>query len=157
VADKRESQDLCFLSGVGRRRFVRRRIEPREGEIVTSQGRVLARHDGHEHFTVGQRRGLGVAATEPLYVLERDASRNRVVVGPQSELATTRVGLRDVLLHRRQDAVDAVKLRYRQSPLACRMSSEDELVLEDPAHAVAPGQTACLLHGDRVVGAGTIR
>jgi tRNA-uridine 2-sulfurtransferase len=157
VADKRESQDLCFLSGVGRRRFVRRRIEPREGEIVTSQGRVLARHDGHEHFTVGQRRGLGVAATEPLYVLEKDASRNRVVVGPQSELATTRVAVRDVVLHRRHDRVDAVKLRYRQSPLACRMSGKDELVLEHPAHAVAPGQTACLLHGDRVVGAGTIR
>ena len=156
VADKRESQDLCFLSGVGRRRFVRRRIEPREGEVVSRDGRVLARHDGHEHFTVGQRRGLGVAAAEPLYVIEKDAARNRVVVGRRSELAVRTVRLRDVLLHRDEAAVDAVKLRYRQSPLACRMRDPAELTLESGAQAVAPGQTACLLSGDRVLGAGTI-
>ena len=156
VADKRESQDLCFLSGVGRRRFVRRRIEPRDGEVVSRDGRVLARHDGHEHFTVGQRRGVGVAAPEPLYVIEKDAARNRVVVGRRSELAVRTVGLRDTLLHRDPAAVDAVKLRYRQSPLACRMGEDAELKLESAAQAVAPGQTACLLSGDRVVGAGTI-
>jgi tRNA-specific 2-thiouridylase len=157
VADKRESQDLCFLSGVGRRRFVRRRIEPRTGEVVSREGKVLARHDGHEHFTVGQRRGLGVSAPEPLYVVEKDAARNRVVVGPKSGLAVSRVGLRDVVLHRGPLAVDAVKLRYRQSPLACRMDGDGELRLDQAAQAVAPGQTACLLGGDLVVGAGTIR
>jgi tRNA-specific 2-thiouridylase len=156
VADKRESQDLCFLSGVGRRRFVGRRIEPREGEVVARDGRVLARHDGHEHFTVGQRRGLGVTAQEPLYVIEKDAARNRVVVGRRSELAARTVRLRDTLFHRDRAAVDAVKLRYRQSPLACRMGEDNELTLESAAQAVAPGQTACLLSGDRVVGAGTI-
>ena len=139
-----------------RRRFVRRRIEPREGEVVSRDGRVLARHDGHEHFTVGQRRGLGVAAAEPLYVIEKDAARNRVVVGRRSELAAQTVRLRDMLLHRDGAAVDAVKLRYRQSPLACGMRDDFELTLESAAQAVAPGQTACLLSGDRVVGAGTI-
>jgi tRNA-specific 2-thiouridylase len=156
VADKRESQDLCFLSGVGRRRFVRRRIEPRQGEVVAGDGRVLARHDGHEHFTVGQRRGLGVAAPEPLYVIEKDAARNRVVVGRRSELGVRTVGLRDTVLHRDRAAVDAVKLRYRQTPLACGMTGPGELTLETAAQAVAPGQTACMLSGDRVVGAGTI-
>src|SRR3954453_22016639 len=156
VADKRESQDLCFLSGVGRRRFVRRRIEPREGEVMSREGRVLARHDGHEHFTVGQRRGLGVAASEPLYVIEKDAARNRVVVGRRSELGVRSVRLRDTVLYRDTTTVDAVKLRYRQSPLVCRMTDGAELALESPAQAVAPGQTACLLSGDHVVGAGTI-
>jgi tRNA-specific 2-thiouridylase len=156
VADKRESQDLCFLSGVGRRRFVRRRIDPRDGEVVSREGRVLARHDGHEHFTVGQRRGLGVAAPEPLYVVEKDAARNRVVVGRRSDLDVRTVGLRDTVLYRHAEAVDAVKLRYRQSPLACRLTGEAEVTLESPAQAVAPGQTACLLSGDHVVGAGTI-
>jgi tRNA-specific 2-thiouridylase len=156
VADKRESQDLCFLSGVGRRRFVRRRIEPRPGEVVSREGRVLASHDGHEHFTVGQRRGLGVASAEPLYVLEKDAARNRVVVGARSELAARSVRLRDVALHRDAGQVDAVKLRYRQSPLPCAMTGLRELKLREAAHAVAPGQTACLLGGDLVLGAATI-
>jgi tRNA-specific 2-thiouridylase len=156
VADKRESQDLCFLSGVGRRRFVRRRIEPREGEVVSLDGRVLARHDGHEHFTVGQRRGLGVAAAEPLYVIEKDAPRNRVVVGRRSELGVRSVRLRDTVLYRDTRAVDAVKLSYRQSPLSCHLPDGGELTLERAVQAVAPGQTACLLSGDHVVGAGTI-
>src|SRR4051812_615405 len=156
VADKRESQDLCFLSGVGRRRFVRRRIEPREGEVVSREGRVLARHDGHEHFTVGQRRGLGLAAAEPLYVIEKDAAHNRVVVGRRSELGARTVHIGHTVLHRDASAVDAVKLRYRQSPLACHMIGDTELTLGTTAQAVAPGQTACLLSGDHVVGAGTI-
>jgi tRNA-specific 2-thiouridylase len=156
VADKRESQDLCFLSGVGRRRFVRRRIEPREGEVVSREGRVLARHDGHEHFTVGQRRGLGVAASEPLYVIEKDAASNRVVVGHRSELGVRTVRLRDTVLHRDATSVDAVKLRYRQTPLSCHLADGAELTLDHAAQAVAPGQTACLLSGDHVIGAGTI-
>jgi tRNA-specific 2-thiouridylase len=156
VADKRESQDLCFLSGIGRRRFVRRRLEPRDGELVSRDGRVLAHHDGHENFTVGQRRGLGVAAAEPLYVLEKDAARNRVVVGRRDELASRHVRLRDVVLHRDAAQVGAVRLRYHQSPLDCRLSGAD-LELDAPVHAVAPGQTACLLREDRVLGAGTIR
>ena len=84
VADKRESQDLCFIAGLGGRAFLQRHGGPRlrtPGEIVDRQGRVLGRHEGHHNYTVGQRRGLGVAAPEPLYVLEKDASTNRVVVG----------------------------------------------------------------------------
>jgi tRNA-specific 2-thiouridylase len=156
VADKRESQDLCFLSGVGRRRFVRRRLEPRDGEVVSRDGNVLARHDGHENFTVGQRRGLGVAAAEPLYVLEKDAAHNRVVVGRREDLARRHVRLRDVVLHRDPAQVGAVRLRYHQAPLACRLAGA-EIELDAPVHAVAPGQTACLLRDDRVLGAGTIR
>jgi tRNA-uridine 2-sulfurtransferase len=161
VADRRESQDLCFLAGSGRSAFMRRhggrRLATRQGEIVDPEGTVLGRHDGHHAFTVGQRRGLGVAGPEPLYVLSKDAARNRVVVGPRTALATRRVALEDVLLHRPADRVDAVRLRYRSAPVACR--AEDggrELRLKRPAEAVAPGQLACLMSADLVVGCGTI-
>ena len=86
VADKRESQDLCFVAGLGGRAFLQRHGGPRlraPGDIVDRQGRVLGRHEGHHNYTVGQRRGLGLATPEPVYVLEKDATSNRVVVGPK--------------------------------------------------------------------------
>jgi tRNA-uridine 2-sulfurtransferase len=160
VADKRESQDLCFLAGVGGRAFLRRHggLQRRDGAIVSRDGSVLGSHEGHQNFTVGQRRGIGVGSGEPLYVLEKDAASNQVVVGPRPALATSRVALTDVRLHR--DAVEAVKLRYRSAPVPCRVTARHgggiELELGEPVHGVAPGQTACLLSGDRVVGAGTV-
>lgn len=162
VADKRESQDLCFVAGLGGRAFLRRHAGERlrgPGEIVTRDGRVLGRHSGHQDYTVGQRRGLDVAAPEPLYVLAKDAKSNRVVVGPRAELATSEVWLEEPHLHRPADSVQAVKLRYRSDPIPCTATRDGEralLVLDRPADAVAPGQLACLLAGDRVVGYGTI-
>jgi tRNA-uridine 2-sulfurtransferase len=167
VADKRESQDLCFVAGIGGRSFLRRHggaRMPRGGEIVDRRGRVLGRHDGHHRFTVGQRRGIGVAAERPLYVLEKDAATGRVVVGTREELATDLVGLSDARLHRPAAAVDAVRLRYHAAALPARVveragvGEHQELLvrLERPAEAVAPGQLACLLSGDVVMGHGTI-
>ena len=155
VADKPESQDLCFLAGIGRDDLLRRHIEPRAGEIADEEGRVLARHAGQERFTVGQRRGIGVASPEPLYVLRKDARSGRVTVGPKRALATRRVQLRELRLHRPADRVDRVKLRYRSSPVECEVEG-DVIRLHEDVHGVAPGQTACLLGGDRVVGWGTI-
>src|SRR4029450_6258547 len=94
VADKPESQDLCFVAGLGGRAFLQRHGGPRlrrPGEIVDAGGRVLGRHDGQHEFTVGQRRGIGVSSTEPLYVTARDAATNRVTVGPRGALARTTV------------------------------------------------------------------
>src|SRR4051794_21026917 len=163
VADKRESQDLCFLAGSGRKAFMRRhggrRLAAAPGQIVDSEGRVLGRHDGHHDFTIGQRRGLGVGGREPLYVLAKDASRNRVVVGSREELAARRVRLGEVTLHRPAERVRAARLRYRAEPIPCgAVEGTDgvELELERAAHAVAPGQVACLMDGDLVVGCGTI-
>ena len=125
MAAKRESQDLCFLAGEGKRSFLARhaRLRERPGEIVDRSGRVLGRHRGHHNFTVGQRRGLGVAAGEPLYVLATDSAANRVVVGPREELATRRVRVRDAVLLRDGERVDRVKLRYRSRPIACAVEA----------------------------------
>jgi tRNA-specific 2-thiouridylase len=163
VADKRESQDLCFVAGLGGRAFLQRHGGPRlrrPGPIVDRDGRVLGRHEGHHNYTVGQRRGLGVAAPEPVYVLEKDAATNTVVVGSKDELATTRVPLDEVTLHRDPGQVETVRLRYHAHPIACRVlvrkNGGMEVELERAAHAVAPGQLACLMSQDRVVGEGTI-
>jgi tRNA-specific 2-thiouridylase len=165
VATKRESQDLCFLAGEGKRSFLERHggLADRSGEIVARDGTVLGEHAGHHHFTVGQRRGLGVANGDPLYVLGTDAASNRVTVGGREDLATTRVRVRGARLHRDAARADRVKLRYHSRSIPCRVSAaaagehaELELELREPAYGVAPGQTACLLDGDLVVGRATI-
>jgi tRNA-specific 2-thiouridylase len=169
VADKAESQDLCFLAGVGKAGFLAAHggLADREGEIVDAGGAVVGAHWGHHRFTVGQRRGIGIASPEPLYVTATDAASNRVVVGPAAELDTRTVRVRDAVLHRPAARVGAVKLRYRARPLACHVNGGGELPaagtcegleleLDEPARAAAPGQTAVLFDGDLVVGHGTI-
>jgi tRNA-uridine 2-sulfurtransferase len=163
VADKRESQDLCFVAGLGGRAFLQRHGGPRlrkPGDIVDRGGNVLGRHDGQHNYTVGQRRGLNVSSPEPLYVLERDAESNRVVVGPKEALATNRVTLENATLHRAPEEAETVRLRYHAEPIACRVHVLEEgtleLELDRPANGVAPGQLACLMREDRVVGEGTI-
>jgi tRNA-specific 2-thiouridylase len=163
VADKRESQDLCFVAGLGGRAFLQRHGGPRlrrPGEIVDRDGRVLGRHDGQHGYTVGQRRGLGLATPEPLYVLRKDPEANTVTVGPREALATTTVRLEGPRLHRPAEQVGQVRLRYHAKPLPCRVTETGDagLVLElaEPAHAVAPGQLACLMRDDCVVGEATI-
>jgi tRNA-specific 2-thiouridylase len=162
VADKRESQDLCFVAGLGGRAFLQRHGGPRlrrPGEIVDRQGRVLGGHEGHHNYTVGQRRGLGIATPEPMYVLEKDATTNRVVVGAREELRVRQIALEDATLHRPPSDVQSVRLRYHAEPIPCRAWKQGEEVmveLERDALAVAPGQLACLMRQDRVVGEGTI-
>lgn len=167
VARKPESQDLCFLAGGARADFLARHgsAPSGPGEIVDLEGRVLGLHPGHELFTVGQRRGIGVPAPEPLYVIAKDASRNRITVGPRRALATTAVAVSDVRLHRPAAAVDRVKLRYRSPAVRCRVEQLDAatgshpgvtLLLDEAVDGVAAGQTACLLAGELVVGCGVI-
>jgi tRNA-specific 2-thiouridylase len=165
VARKAESQDLCFLAGQGKRGFLRRHggLREREGAIVDSAGRTLGRHRGHHDFTVGQRRGIGVSAPEALYVLATDATANTVTVGTRAELEKRRVRVRDAVLHRDGAAVDAVKLRYRSKALPATVSAAGrgrhpilDVELGEAFPGVAPGQTAVLMAGERIVGHGTI-
>jgi tRNA-specific 2-thiouridylase len=159
--------DLCFLAGTDRARFLARHgdLGDAPGTVVNADGTVVGQHDGQHRFTVGQRRGLGIgAAGEPLYVLDKDPATNRVIVGPRSALETTRVQIRNAHLHRPAKTVDRVKLRYRSRPLACHVVGEPErgrhanltLELSDPVEGAAPGQLACLMDGELVVGWGTI-
>jgi tRNA-specific 2-thiouridylase len=164
IADRRESQDLCFLAGTGKAAFLARHggLRERPGAIVDRSGRTLGRHRGQHLFTVGQRKGLGLQAPDPLYVLEKDQAANTVTVGPRADLVTRTVAVRDAVLHRPAAAVDRVRLRYRSRPLPCRVgttASGDarlELELGEPVDGAAPGQLACLMQGDVVVGHGTI-
>jgi tRNA-specific 2-thiouridylase len=165
VASKRESQDLCFLAGEGKRSFLERNagLSERPGDVRDRRGRRLGRHRGHHEYTVGQRRGLGVNSREPLYVLATDAEANAVTVGSRDELATRTVAVRDATLHRPGGRVDRVRLRYHAKALRCEVpavaaGAHDELRIElaEPAYGVAPGQTACLLDGHLVVGRATI-
>jgi tRNA-specific 2-thiouridylase len=166
VAGKLDSQDLCFLAGTDRARFLARhgRLGDRPGAIVDRSGTVLGRHRGQHRFTVGQRRGLGLTGEEPLYVLDKDAATNRVTVGPAAALETTRVAVRAARLHREGARVDRVKLRYRSKPLPATVLGDApagrhpalELELAERADAAVPGQLACLMDGERVIGWGTI-
>ncbi len=166
VAGKADSQDLCFLAGTSRARFLARHggLRGRPGTIADSGGRVLGHHNGHERFTVGQRRGLGVTAGTPMYVLDKDPVSNRVIVGPRSALHTTTVTIRSARLHRAGTRVNRVKLRYRSKPLRARLLGDASggrhatltIELAEGVDGVAPGQLACLMDGELVVGWGTI-
>jgi tRNA-specific 2-thiouridylase len=158
VASKPDSQDLCFLAGTGRAAFLARHgdLGERPGDIVDAGGRVIGRHRGAHHFTVGQRRGLEVGGTpEPLYVLRTDARANTVTVGPRAALATRAVRVRDARLHAPAAEVDAVKLRYRAPAVPCSLDG-DTVALREPVDGAAPGQTAVFLRGDAVLGCATI-
>jgi tRNA-uridine 2-sulfurtransferase len=169
VADKPDSQDICFVPQ-GSYADIVTRLRPEAGEpgdIVDEAGKILGRHRGIAHFTVGQRKGIGIAAPEPLYVLRLEPARRRVVVGPHSALAETRARLAEFnwlgppLAAGEGRAVTA-KLRSTQSPVSATVYAgaapgEAELVLAEPAGAIAPGQAAVLYDNDRVLGGGWIR
>lgn len=173
VADKQDSQDICFVPN-GRYADVIERLRPGAagpGEIVDLEGRVLGRHDGIIHFTVGQRRGLGVAAGSPLYVVLLDAASRRVVVGPREALRTSRIRLRDVnwLGDRTIDEAVSdhreiyVKVRSTRAPQAAwlnRSADGFEVELIAGEDGVSPGQ-ACVFYEAaegqaRVLGGGVI-
>jgi tRNA-specific 2-thiouridylase len=158
VARRTESQEACFLGGGDYRDFVSRHgVADAEGEIVDEQGRQLGRHGGFWRFTTGQRRGLGVSAAEPLYVLRTDPGANTVVVGPSESLAVETISARGRLYLRVNHA--EVKWRYRSPavPAAVEVTEHGfRLELEAPAYGVAAGQTAVLYDDDVVVGAGML-
>jgi tRNA-specific 2-thiouridylase len=166
VAAKPDSQDICFVPSGSYARLVEslRPDASAPGDIVDRAGRVLGRHDGVVNFTVGQRRGLGLASAEPLYVLSLEPERRRVVVGPKCALAGRRVPLGTVNWLS-EEAADgraiAVKLRSAQPPIAARLfldgAGGGKVTLDEPSGAVAPGQACVFYEGTRVLGGGWIR
>jgi tRNA-specific 2-thiouridylase len=159
AAERPESQEACFLAGADYRDFLARHGLPaRDGPVVDEDGHELARHDGFWRFTPGQRRGLGVAAGEPLYALRSDPQTNTVVVGPRESLARREVRVRGGRLFVPARRIEA-KLRYRSPAAPATVTAEARgfrLSLDEPAYGVAVGQAAVLYEGDAVVGAGLI-
>jgi tRNA-specific 2-thiouridylase len=172
VADKHDSQDICFVP-TGRYTDIIERLKPHAvepGEIVDLNGRVLGRHEGIVHFTVGQRRGLGIAAAEPLYVIRLEADAHRVVVGPRQALRTRSIALRDInwigdgALPRAGEAREIyVRVRSTRPPrpaLLRTVGGVCEVELVDGEEGVSPGQ-ACVFYDApagqaRILGGGFI-
>ncbi|MDG3443172.1 tRNA 2-thiouridine(34) synthase MnmA [Nitrospirillum amazonense] len=177
VADKPDSQDICFVPN-GSYAAVVNRLRPgavTPGDIVHVDGRVLGRHDGVINYTVGQRKGLGLGGnaalavepggdTDPLYVVRVDAASAQVVVGPRAALARTRVTVREVNWLGGAIPTDGVpvtvKLRSAQPALAARLFLDTQgaatIELDQPQFGVAPGQAAVFYQDDRVLGGGWI-
>jgi tRNA-specific 2-thiouridylase len=158
VARRAESQEACFLAGDDYRAFLGRHgLAAQPGAIVDEDGHELGEHEGFWRFTPGQRRGVGVAAGAPLYVLGADASTNTVVVGPRAALARRRVTASG-RLYVDVERVEA-KLRYGSPAVPATVVATDggfELELDEPAYGVARGQAAVLYEGDAVVGCGLV-
>jgi tRNA-specific 2-thiouridylase len=158
VAHRAESQEACFLAGDDYRTFLSRHgLAARRGSIVDADGNELGAHDGAWGYTPGQRRGIGVVAERPLYVLDTDARANTVVVGPRESLARSRVEAAGRLYVAVEQA--EAKLRYRSAPVGASVSVAANgfvLELDEPAYGVARGQAAVLYEGDAVVGCGTV-
>jgi tRNA-specific 2-thiouridylase len=160
AAGAAESMDVCFLGGGDLRGFLERYdVDLRPGEIRDSAGEVVGRHSGAVAFTVGQRRGLGVAAAEPQYVRSVDAGAGIVTIAPLRRLARSEIDLVDARLHRPVSRVHA-RLRVHMEDVRATVEPSAtglRLLLDEPAFAVAPGQVAVLYDDDGVVvGVGTI-
>ncbi len=172
VADKPESQEICFVPQGNYVRFIEAYLEEQgserpaeEGEIVTTDGEVVGRHRGLHRYTIGQRHGLGLAAGRPLYVVEIDRANNRLVVGDDSELRRATCEVRDVnwILFSRLDVpLDAhVKIRNRHDPAPATLEPLDptgvRVHFQVPQRAITPGQAAVFYSGENVIGGGWIR
>ena len=176
TADKPESQDLCLADHHGSMRaFLDAYLPPRQGEIVLADGTVVGEHDGIEHFTIGQRKGLGVAWSEPLHVIRLDAAMNRVIVAPRAE-----AGRRDCIVGAvnwvsieppsEQRPVE-VQVRYRSAPVSAQLTplppqEEDHqrershrchLCFDEEQFSITPGQAAVFYAGETVLGGGLIQ
>ena len=166
VSEKSSTQDICFVGDQDYRDFLaERHPQCREpGPIVDRSGQELGTHSGIVDYTVGQRKGLGIAAPEPLYVLRLEPERNAVVVGTRDELHCRRVKLRDVNWigrHTPDEPVRTdVRMRYREQERAAtvypRPDEMAEIELDEPRPAPAPGQSAVFYRGDTVLGGGII-
>jgi tRNA-specific 2-thiouridylase len=165
TADKPESQDLCLVESHGSMRdFLDKYIHRQEGDIVDLEGNVLGKHQGVHHYTIGQRKGLGIAAAEPLYVVKLDAVMNRVVVGDRhsgsrNECTVTRVNW--VSIARPSTPIKAaVQIRYRSQPVGVNIvplsGDRVKLVFDEPQFGITPGQAAVWYDGEVLLGGGII-
>jgi tRNA-specific 2-thiouridylase len=172
VAEKSESQEICFVPDGNYAGFIDRYLEaeeatnrlPGEGEIVDAEGSVVGHHAGIHRYTIGQRRGIGIAGPQPLYVVNIDAAKNQIIVGQQDDLLSkefTAAGVNWVAFDQPGDAVRAeVRVRYRHQPAAATITPVENnrvrVVFDEPQRAITPGQATVFYRSDEVVGGGWI-
>jgi tRNA-specific 2-thiouridylase len=163
VADKPDSQEICFIPDGNYQRFLQQRLQPKSGQIVDSAGNVLGDHSGIEFFTVGQRRGLGITSAKPLYVLNINADNGRVTVGQQNELDQTTLWASNVNyisgISPENTLEITAKIRYNASESPATLIPHKgwtEIQFHSPQRAITPGQAIVFYQGDEVLGGGII-
>jgi tRNA-specific 2-thiouridylase len=164
VAQKHESQEICFIPDNDYVRFLEGHgVARKPGDTVTSDGTVVGRHSGLHRYTVGQRKGLGVAWKHPLHVVGLDTELNRVVVGGHEELATSSLTAGGAVWNNMPAETEfraTCRIRYRHKPAPCRVVMQDDgrftVQFDVPQTSVTPGQAAVLYEGERVLGGGWI-
>jgi tRNA-specific 2-thiouridylase len=158
--DAAESQEICFIPDDDHRRFLRERLGERPGDIVDPEGNVLGRHTGIHNFTVGQRRGLGIAAAQPLFVTAVVSENDTVVAAPRGGLAVDTIDVDDVVRHALDIPTRAwTQVRSSGDPISSVVDDRGSSLvirLAEPVYGVAPGQTAVVYAETAVVAAGTI-
>jgi tRNA-uridine 2-sulfurtransferase len=171
LAEKPDSQEICFIPGGDYKQFLAAYLEEQgeeipetTGQLVASNGEIIGHHDGIANFTVGQRKGLGVASPSPLYVLKIDAASRRVTVGADAELATRTLRAGQInwisIAELREPMRVKAKIRHRHEPAWATLEpaglNEAMATFDEPQRAVTPGQAAVFYDGDEVVGGGWI-
>jgi tRNA-specific 2-thiouridylase len=169
VFNKPDSQEICFVPDQDYAGLVQRRSPQafKAGELVTTSGKVVGKHDGHQHFTIGQRKGVGVALGYPIYVVNIAPESNRVTLGAKEDLLCSRLTARQINLlgERLRKAGDAglpctAKIRYNADPkpavAVLTGADEFEVKFDAPQSAITPGQAVVLFDGDVVLGGGWI-
>ena len=171
LAQKPDSQEICFIPGGSYSQFLHAYLEEQgrempasEGELVSASGKLLGEHQGIHGFTVGQRKGLGLSAPEPLYVLKIHPDSHRVEVGPDAALYSRELHADQVnwvsIATPQETIRTTVKIRHRHEPApgTLRVISENqvEVIFDEPQRAITPGQSAVFYQGDEVVGGGWI-
>jgi len=172
VAEKKESQEICFVPDGDYAGFIDRYLEskqqtdrlPGDGEIVTGGGEIIGTHAGLHRFTIGQRRGIGIADSEPLYVIGIESAKNRVVVGYQDELLSdqfTAAGVNWIAFDNPTDPVRAdVRVRYRHTAAPATITplsnNRARVKFDEPQRAITPGQATVFYRREEVIGGGWI-
>lgn len=163
--DKEESMDICFVSGITYSEFIQKNSDykPKPGNVVDTKGNILGQHEGLINYTIGQRKGLGIAGGDPLYVLSLDKTNNELILGTRDETFVDEVYISDFTWISGKTPAEKfkcqAKLRYRQVPKNCEALVEEnvvKLIYPEGIDSVTPGQFAVLYDGDRVLGGGVI-
>ena len=171
IAEKPDSQEICFVPGGDYKRFIDAYLSEQgeslpdtSGELVTTNGEVIGEHSGIHNFTVGQRKGLGVATGSPLYVIQISGAQKQVIVGGDEHLYSRTLRAKRVNLISVEDLNEPIRVtakirhRHEPAPATIERAAEDEILItfDEPQRAITPGQAAVFYDGDVVVGGGWI-